>query len=125
MKNRAVVLDELIIHGADSNEDSLDNVDLLIGFFNTCRDITKFKISVSKEDHSPLAENLRKFLPIFSNLQELTIIPGGDDTRSNDVFDAITDCCLNLRKLILPCTLANEAEAYYRGSNVLVRYVTD
>jgi hypothetical protein len=122
MENRVVVLEELIICGSSYGTSGIEKVDQLIGFFRTCRYITKFKLIVSEYDRSPVAPNLRKFLPILNNLQELTIVLSEDSERPTGLFDAITDCCLNLRKLSIPRSLANEAQDYFREGDLAIEY---
>jgi hypothetical protein len=123
MENRVVVLEELIICGENYGRSGIEKVDQLIGFFRTCRYITKFKLTVSKNDRSPLASNLRKFLQIFNNLQELTIVLSRKNGRQDGIFDVIIDCCLNLRKLSIPRSLANEAQDYFCEGDLVIEYI--
>jgi hypothetical protein len=117
MNRRVVNLEELDVEIA-----GVETVDHLIGLFVNYRNIKKFTLRAWRTDYDDdLSRIVRTILPLFSELEELTI-----DTRNyenedlNGAFDVISSCCPNLRKLGVGHRYVEHAENYFRKSNLII-----
>jgi hypothetical protein len=116
MNRRVVKLEEL-----DVVIDEMGTVDYLVGLFTSCRNIKKFTLGMWRMDDADFTRTLRTVLPIFSELEELVF---GELNRRNEcineIFDVISSSCPNLRKLGVPNLHMENAENFFRNSNLII-----
>jgi hypothetical protein len=117
MGHRIVNLEEL-----DVDIEEVDTVDPLIGLFTSCRNIKKFTAFTLRTDDADLTRNFQLILPIFTQLEVLTIDEENYDDNQylNEVFDVISSSCPNLRELRVPNFYIEEAENYFHNSNIII-----
>jgi hypothetical protein len=114
MSRRVVNLEEL-----DVDIEKVDTADHLIGLFTSCRNIKKFTLRTWRMDDVDLTRIFRAILPLFSDLEELTIDNDVDEDLT-EVFDVISSSCPNLRKLGVPDYNIEDAENYFQNRNVII-----
>jgi hypothetical protein len=114
--NRALELNELIIE-----VQSFDSIDALMGFFNSCRNIKKFALYSECTVPAGLHNSLRNILSLFTQLEELTISVLGP-IEQDELFNMITDTCMDLRKLTLPRIFASNAQILLHDSDLIIVY---
>jgi hypothetical protein len=122
MENRALELEELTL--TFFTEQSLDH---LFGFLDTCRDIKKFNFCLCpKTKLANLTQSLRKFLVRFTQIEELKPYVGFEnDNPNNEVFDLVTECCHDLRKLAIPENWADGAKSFFQHRNLEIAYLSE
>jgi hypothetical protein len=99
--------------------DGMDSVDHLLGFFTSCRNIRKFTLRTWQVNDADSSRNLRTILPIFFQLEELSISKCCFEYL-NEVFGAIFSSCPNLRKLEVGNIFVEDAENYFHNSNIII-----
>jgi hypothetical protein len=116
MNRRVVNLEELDVEIAGMETDHL------IGLFTNFRNIKKFILRTWVMDEADLSRIFRTILPIFSELEELTIDTHSyDDNQDlNEMFDVISSSCPNLRKLRVGHRYVEDAENYFYNSNIII-----
>jgi hypothetical protein len=117
MNRRFVDLKELRV-----GIDEVNTVDHLIGFFTSCKNIKKFTLNSGQMRVAGWSLSLRTVLPIFSELEELTIetCSYNNNLVLNEVFGVISSSCPNLRRLGVRPFYKEDAENYFRNSNLII-----
>jgi hypothetical protein len=116
MYRRSVKLEELLVEIA-----GVEIVDHLLVLFTSCRNIKKFALRSWRMDVADWSRCLRTILPIFSELEKLTIDKRNYDNEDiNELFDVIFSNCPNLRKLGVRRKYKRDAENYFRSSNLII-----
>jgi hypothetical protein len=115
--NYTVELNELRVIFQFCEDTTYNDVDRLVGLFKICKNIKKFIFEGVVNWN-----NLRKILPIFTQLEVIKIDTIElNPSNHTEVYQFIIDSCLSLQKLIIPRRndQAN-AEEFFSGSDIVV-----